>query len=60
MPLVEILAQLAAAATPLIRDALAGGASHADVVKTLEAAAVAASDAEMLRELGPDAPPGAP
>jgi hypothetical protein len=52
----EILIALGEAVVPLIRDALTKGAAHADIMKTLEASMVAASDAEMLRELGPDKP----
>ncbi len=54
--MVEILEALGAALVPLIRDALSKGATREDVEKTIEASMVAASDAEMLRELGPDAP----
>lgn len=51
-----ILEALAAAVGPAIFNALTKGASRDDVMKTIEASMVAASDAAMLAELGPDAP----
>ena len=39
-----------------IKEALAKGASKADIMKGIKASMVTASDAEMLRELGPDEP----
>ncbi len=51
--MIESLAALAAALIPLIRDALSKGASHAEVEEALKRSMVAASDAEMHRELDP-------
>lgn len=51
--MIEALAALGAALVPLIRDALAKGASKEEVVAQIEASMIAASDAEMHRELDP-------
>ncbi len=37
-----------------IKDAIDGGAKHEDVLKAIKASMVAASDAEMHRELDPE------
>lgn len=54
-----ILEALAAALTPIFADAIKNGISHEDILKTTEAAMVAASDAEMHRELDPTDKAGA-
>ena len=51
--MIEALASLVAALIPLVREALGAGASHDDVARAVKEAMIAASDAEMHRELDP-------
>lgn len=53
------LEALAAALVPILADAIKNGLTREDIFKTTEAAMITASDAEMQRELGPDASPKA-
>lgn len=54
--MLEAIEAFAAALAPVVADATKNGVSREDMLKTLEASMIAASDVEMRRELGPDAP----